>query len=216
MTQVQVLNRDLSIQVIKLFSEIRKAELENKFTMKQRANKLIGAPNFCFNGIHILDALAATGLRSIRYLKEIPMVNHVTINDLLVEATETAKSNILRNEIDVRKVTIVNGDACILMYNHREPADQYDVVDLDPYGTASPFLDSAVQAVADGGLLCVTCTDAAVLCGNYPETCFAKYGSVPLKSSYKHEMGLRILLHSIDSTANKYALKSKLDTFQYI
>jgi tRNA G26 N,N-dimethylase Trm1 len=32
--------------------------------------------------------------------------------------------------------------------------------DLDPYGTASPFLDAAVQAAKDGGLLCVTCTDA--------------------------------------------------------
>ena len=34
-------------------------------------------------GIHILDALAATGLRSVRYLKEIPNVRCVTINDLV-------------------------------------------------------------------------------------------------------------------------------------
>ena len=46
----------------------------------------------------------------------------------------------------------------MLMYEHREPAKRFDVIDLDPYGTACPFLDSAVQAVADGGLLCVTCT----------------------------------------------------------
>lgn len=31
----------------------------------------------------------------------------------------------------------------------------YDVVDLDPYGTPAMFLDSAVQSVADGGLLMV-------------------------------------------------------------
>jgi len=36
-----------------------------------------------------------------------------------------------------------------LMYNHRER--RVDVVDLDPYGTASPFIDAAVQAVNDGG-----------------------------------------------------------------
>ena len=29
--------------------------------------------------------------------------------------------------------------------------EAFDVIDLDPYGTASPFLDAAVQAVADGG-----------------------------------------------------------------
>jgi tRNA (guanine26-N2/guanine27-N2)-dimethyltransferase len=44
------------------------------------------------------------------------------------------------------------------------------MVDLDPYGSAVEFLDPAVQAVEEGGLLCVTCTDKAVLCGNNPET----------------------------------------------
>ena len=60
-----------------------------------------------------------------------------------------------------------------------------DVIDLDPYGTAAPFIDAAVQTVNDGGmsfatihpcclndsgLLCVTCTDMAVLAtNNYPE-----------------------------------------------
>jgi hypothetical protein len=57
-----------------------------------------------------------------------------------------------------------------LLYAHREEPDRVDVIDLDPYGTAAPFIDSAVQAVSDGGLLCVTCTDLAVLAGsNYPE-----------------------------------------------
>ena len=38
------------------------------------------------------------------------------------------------------------------------------------------------------GLLCVTCTDTSILCGNFVEACFAKYGSVSLKTKYKHEM----------------------------
>ena len=41
---------------------------------------------------------------------------------------------------------------------------------------------------APAGLLCVTCTDMAVLCGNHPEACHAKYGSMPLKADYCHEM----------------------------
>jgi tRNA (guanine26-N2/guanine27-N2)-dimethyltransferase len=73
------------------------------------------------------------------------------------------------------------------MYSLRSRKEQVHVVDLDPYGTAAPFLDAAVQCVNDGGkasmkhgvqgmtwpwpgLLCVTCTDLAVLAGtNYPE-----------------------------------------------
>jgi hypothetical protein len=37
------------------------------------------------------------------------------------------------------------------MYNHREEKRRVDVVDLDPYGTAAPFIDAAVQCVNDGG-----------------------------------------------------------------
>jgi tRNA (guanine26-N2/guanine27-N2)-dimethyltransferase len=56
------------------------------------------------------------------------------------------------------------------MYNHRAEGSRVDVVDLDPYGTAAPFIDAAVQSVNDSGLLCVTCTDLSVLATtNYPE-----------------------------------------------
>lgn len=37
----------------------------------------------------------------------------------------------------------------------------YDAVDLDPYGSPAHFLDSAVQAVSEGGLLMITATDMA-------------------------------------------------------
>jgi tRNA G26 N,N-dimethylase Trm1 len=39
------------------------------------------------------------------------------------------------------------------MYTHREGKRRVDVVDLDPYGTAAPFIDAAVQCVNDGGIL---------------------------------------------------------------
>ena len=46
-----------------------------------------------------------------------------------------------------------------LMYNHRTPKDRVEVVDLDPYGTAAPFVDAAVQCVSDGGtrILTISC-----------------------------------------------------------
>lgn len=90
------------------------------------------------------------------------------------------------------------------MYQHKEPGTQFDVIDLDPYGSASPFIDAAVQAVADGGLLCVTCTDMPVLSGNYPETCFAKYGTFPVKTRYHTESALRSLLNALETSANRY------------
>jgi tRNA G26 N,N-dimethylase Trm1 len=38
-----------------------------------------------------------------------------------------------------------------LMYSHRDSQARVDVVDLDPYGTAAPFIDAAVQSIRDGG-----------------------------------------------------------------
>jgi tRNA (guanine26-N2/guanine27-N2)-dimethyltransferase len=37
------------------------------------------------------------------------------------------------------------------MYSHRNDSRRFDCIDLDPYGTAVPFLDAAIGAVADGG-----------------------------------------------------------------
>ena len=90
------------------------------------------------------------------------------------------------------------------MSRMRDALTQFDVIDLDPYGTAAPFLDSAVQAVSDGGLIACTCTDMAVLSGNYPEKCFSLYGTVALKGKYLHEGALRTLLHALDSAANRH------------
>lgn len=61
-------------------------------------------------------------------------------------------------------------------------------IDLDPYGCPTRFLDSAVNCIAEGGMLLVTCTDMAVLASGNPETCYVKYGALSLRSSSCHEM----------------------------
>ena len=76
-----------------------------------------------------------------------------------------------------------------------------------PTGTAAPFLDAAIQCLADGGLLCVTCTDAGVFASNgYPEKAYALYGGIPCKGPWSHEAGLRIILNAIATTASKYGV----------
>lgn len=89
------------------------------------------------------------------------------------------------------------------MYSHRKQ-NEFDVIDLDPYGCPSIFLDAAVQAVKNKGLLLVTATDMAVLAGNCSETCYTKYGAISLRIRSCHEMALRILLQCIESHANRY------------
>ncbi|KAI0172279.1 dimethylguanosine tRNA methyltransferase [Hypoxylon sp. FL1284] len=177
----------------------------------------------------ILDALSATGLRALRYAQELPFVTSVTANDLSPSAVEAIKRNAQHNGVD-SKVNATSGDARMHMYSlltRREAGEQskgkhnkkspkqnqsqsqkYDVIDLDPYGTAATFFDAAINAVRDdGGLLCVTCTDSGVWASHgYPEKTFALYGGVPAKAYFSHEVGLRLILNGLASTGARYGL----------
>lgn len=163
----------------------------------------------------ILDALSATGLRALRYAKEIPFVTKIIANDLSRHAVSSIETNIDHNDVKGKVCSNV-GDARAYMYGkvgieHGDSAGKtihrFDVIDLDPYGTAAPFFDAAVQAIQDGGLLCVTCTDAGVFASNgYPEKAYSLYGGIPMKGANSHEGGLRLILHAIASSAAKYGI----------
>ena len=95
-------------------------------------------------------------------------------------------------------------DAVDLLNKMRAERRLFDVIDLDPYGSAIPFLESSIGALMNGGLLCVTFTDMAVLCARRPHVCAYKYGSVPLPNKYCHEFALRMVLHMISQMANRH------------
>ncbi|KAJ1333433.1 tRNA (guanine26-N2/guanine27-N2)-dimethyltransferase [Microdochium nivale] len=175
----------------------------------------------------ILDALSATGLRALRYAQEIPFVSSVTANDLTADAVQAITRNADHNGV-ASKITATQSDARGHMYNlvaeelardHKDnprglktlsltPTKRYDVIDLDPYGTAATFFDAAVNAVRDdGGLLCVTCTDSGVWASHgYSEKAFALYGGIPIKGHFSHEGGLRLILHALATTAARHGL----------
>ena len=196
----QQFNRDLSVAVIRTWSEslITKAQLRKIAWEQRQATSQSSDPETpqipSSNGdskpqrkITILEALSATGLRSLRYALEIPAIRTVLANDVAPSAIQAIHRNIAHNNLPANLVQATCSDANALMYSHH--TDRVDVVDLDPYGTATPFIDAAIQAIASDGLLCVTCTDMSVLAGiGYPEKCFANYGGSPVKQEYTHEV----------------------------
>ena len=164
------------------------------------------------NEFRVLDALSATGLRALRYAHELPFVTSVTANDLSRQATDAIKLNVKHNKLE-EKVKTATSNANAHMYSAVNEGDdkgnssKYQVIDLDPYGTVAPFIDAALQALANDGLLCVTSTDTAVFASNsYPEKSFSLYGGLPVKGYHSHEVGLRLLLHAIASSAARYGL----------
>lgn len=213
---IQQFNRDLSIMAINSYVELRHEAWEQKQKAKEESRK--DSPNDSgekrrrLDGpgkVRICEALSATGLRAIRYGHEIANVSEIVANDLLPEAVKSIDRNVTHNKLQ-GTVSSNLGDAIKYMGLSGE---KFHVVDLDPYGTAAPFVDSAFQAIEDGGLMLVTCTDAGVLAGSgYPEKCFSLYGGNNLGGSFvnseaNHEAGIRLILHLLSSTAAKY-LKS--------
>ncbi|XP_076546981.1 tRNA (guanine(26)-N(2))-dimethyltransferase [Osmia lignaria lignaria] len=185
---VQEFNRDLSVLALMTY-------------VKDKTEQVLETNKDKLTGITLLEALSATGLRSIRYAKEVEGIKQIVANDISAKAVESLKKNIEHNKVE-HIIKPNQEDATLLMYQCRR--NRFDVIDLDPYGCPTPFLDGAVQCVSDGGLLMVTATDMAVLAGNVPETCYLKYGAISLKSKACHEMALRILLQNIATHAGRY------------
>lgn len=140
-----------------------------------------------------VDVLAATGIRGIRVANEIGL--EVTINDWNPYAYELIKKNIKLNNL--LKANCTKKNANILLHEKH-----FDIVDIDPFGSPVPFLDSACRSV--NHMLSVTATDTAPLCGAHKNAGIRKYFAIPLKTEYHPEIGIRILLGVIARELAKY------------
>ena len=170
------MNRDLSILAIQVFQKEQDRE------------------------INICDLFGGSGIRGVRYKNEIDGVGEVSINDISETANHYERHNIELNNLS--DVEVYQHDASMFL---RMKRGEFDVIDIDPFGTPSPFLDSAGYCARRNSLLCVTATDTSALCGTYEEPCIRKYNAKPYKSEYCHENGIRILAGFVALTLSKYA-----------
>ncbi|KAL4497407.1 hypothetical protein ABPG73_020504 [Tetrahymena malaccensis] len=190
---VQVFNRDLTVLVIHMFKEHLKETRKEKF-----------------DGITILDALSASGLRAIRFSKELQDIKKVYANDISEAAHKLMMDNFVLNNLDLSKIEMTLKDAVQLMYEQKFKSTsgdrnaRFDVIDLDPYGTCAPFLDCAIQGAVGETLLCITSTDSRILCGPDTQKCYYLYGSSRAKIAAYEENAVRIILYTANSIANRY------------
>lgn len=154
-------------------------------------------------GVQVCEPMCGTGVRGVRFLLEVEGVEHVLMNDLNPRAARLARLNLKLNHVEDR-AEVENMDANMLLMFHSAPGKRFDYVDLDPFGCPTPYLDSSVRALKRGGMLAVTATDVAVLCGAHPEPCLRKYGAVTVRTEYCHELAVRILLGAVASAAARH------------
>jgi tRNA (guanine26-N2/guanine27-N2)-dimethyltransferase len=138
-------------------------------------------------GWRVLDGLAGTGVRGVRYAVEGPPPREVVLNDANPLASALCSRNAEAN--DVTQIVTTSKDRLERLF-HR---DRFDMVDVDPFGSPSAFIPGAVRAVRKNGLLALTATDTPALCGTKPKPCLRRYGARPWRGDAMHEVALRIL-----------------------
>ncbi|MGJ7028616.1 MULTISPECIES: tRNA (guanine(10)-N(2))-dimethyltransferase [Methanothermobacter] len=137
--------------------------------------------------IKVADTFAGSGIRAIRYLKEVDGVAEAWANDINPLAVECIERNSRMNSVSP---LVSREDAGVFL---RSNQGVFDFIDVDPFGTPAPFMDSAAAAIRNRSMIGVTATDTSGLCGTYVKPCLRKYSSRPLKTEYCHEIGVRIL-----------------------
>ncbi len=148
------------------------------------------------------DLLCGVGARGIRIAKE-TSVFKILLNDSNPNAIEIAKMNAEINQIK-DKCIFSSDDANHFLISSRNNGNLYNVIDVDPFGTPTPFLEDIVKTIMKGGLVSVTATDAPVLCGIHPMVALRKYYGRSLHAEYCHEVGIRLLFSALAFAASRY------------
>ena len=156
--------------------------------------------------LRVLDGLAASSLRSRRWLNELPVELAEQLEIISVDRNDESVAWALANHekhppknSNPEKLSIQNGDLRQIVYS-----GGWQWIDIDPYGSPIPFLDSAMQNLARKAILQVSATDTAALCGTYPQVTRRRYAAYAVNDSVTHDTAMRILLGNIALCAARH------------
>lgn len=153
----------------------------------------------------LADSICGVGARGLRASVEVSQLETIYLNDLNPIAIEFAKESAKLNHVQ-NKCIFKTNDVCKFLNFEEREIRRFDIVDLDPFGSPSPYVDCVLRSVSNGGLISITATDTAVLCGVYPSVCYRKYYGFPIRTEYSNEVGVRLLVSFIALNAGRYDL----------
>ena len=155
------------------------------FNQVQRLNRDITVLA-CFNlkPRLYLDGFSGTGIRAIRVEKEAGV--RAVLSERNWKAFEIIRQNLSINNVNV--------EAHKASFEGVVSAYGFDFVDVDPYGSAFPYIDTALHYIRNHGYIGITATDLSTLSGSMRAKSVRRYGGFVLNDRMKHEMGIRLLL----------------------
>ncbi len=143
-------------------------------------------------GASFCDSMCGVGARGLRIANEAKRIEKVAMVDFNSEALGAAKRSAALNRV-VRKCEFSHSETSSFLHSRFGGGEKFDYVDVDPFGSPVRHLQAALTAASNGGIVSLTATDTAVLCGVYPKVSKRRYGAISMKSPFGHETGLRIL-----------------------
>ncbi|MDA0268090.1 MAG: tRNA (guanine-N1)-methyltransferase [Cyanobacteria bacterium] len=144
--------------------------------------------------LRVLDAMTGCGVRPLRYQLEAE-ADWVWANEGNPDLRELLMGNLARG-MRPRSYRITHQDANQVLLTCYQQRDFYDLVDIDNFGSGTPFLAAGLMATRVGGLLYLTNTDTRTTGGRNPEHSVQMYGAYARSHPAVHEQGLRLLLGS--------------------
>jgi len=139
-----------------------------------------------------LDGLSGLGARGLRVANEIENIEKVIVNDLNSNALALSLRSAELNEL--KNFEISENEVCRFMSKYSKKNLRGSMVDIDPFGSPSQYIDCGIRATMHGGLLSVTATDLQVLHGLFQNACMRRYGGIPIKTEYANEIAIRLIL----------------------
>jgi tRNA (guanine26-N2/guanine27-N2)-dimethyltransferase len=149
--------------------------------------------------LKVLDTLAGCGVRSLRYYLE-SNADYLWVNDGNYQLNSTIQQN-LSLAIAPEYFQITHQDAHRVFFHCYQERDYYDLVDVDCFGSAVPYLNTMLWATKIGGLMYLTCTDGRTLTGHPPEKTVQAYNAIARSHPAIQEQALRLLIGATQQQA---------------
>lgn len=184
-------DKAVSSEMPVFYNPVMKSNRDITIVLMAAAAKLYGIKKW-----RIADIMAATGVRGIRMLVELGKGNieMLKMNDYSAAAVALIKKNLKLNNTKIgKKASVENKEANKFLLG----SGMLSYIDIDPFGYPGTFLDAAVKRTRHNGILAVTATDTSALAGSAVNACRRKYLALPLKNSFMHETGLRIMIRLV-------------------
>lgn len=145
-------------------------------------------------GLRVLDAMAGCGVRSLRYCWE-SEADSIWVNEGNPDNGAILQEN-LALAIARGTCQLTHLDANRVFFQCYDRRNYYDLVDLDCFGSAVPYLSTSLWATKINGLLYITSTDGRTATGHLPEKSVRVYGACARTHPAAQEQALRLLIGS--------------------